>query len=68
MHYQFLKNSVSTVLAHSPFLYDEDLAPFQRRACATADSFTQLEQVRTICYNLVVMVDHPHLVVRCLLV
>lgn len=43
---QFLKNSVSTVLAHSPVLYDEDLTPTQRRAFATADSFEELEKVR----------------------
>lgn len=42
---QFLKNSVSTVLARSPVLYDEDLAPFERRACATAYSFAELEKV-----------------------
>ncbi|CAM9355726.1 unnamed protein product [Pylaiella littoralis] len=42
---EFLKNSVSTVLAHSPVLYDEDLTPTQRRAFATADSFEELEKV-----------------------
>lgn len=40
---------MSTVLAHSPVLYDEDLAPFERRACATADSFTELEKVTIFC-------------------
>lgn len=43
---QFLEKSVSTVLAHSPVLYDEDLTPTQRRACATADSFWELEKVK----------------------
>ncbi|CAN0281088.1 unnamed protein product, partial [Laminaria digitata] len=43
---EFLTQSVSTVLAHSPVLYDEELAPFERRACATADSFEELEKVR----------------------
>lgn len=42
---QFLEQSVSTVLAHSPVLYDQDLTPTQRRACATADSFEELEKV-----------------------
>lgn len=43
---KFLKKSVATVLAQSPVLYDEDLAPYERRACATADSFSELEKVR----------------------
>eukprot|EP00903_Cladosiphon_okamuranus_P013022 g12150.t1 len=42
---EFLEKSVSTVLAHSPVLFDEDLTPTQRRACATADSFEELEKV-----------------------
>lgn len=36
---------MSTVLAHSPVLYDGDLTPIQRRALATADSFEELEKV-----------------------
>ena len=40
--------SVSTVLAHSPVLYDEDLEPFERRACATADAFAELEKVKRL--------------------
>lgn len=43
---QFLKESVSTVLAHSPVLYDKELTPTQRRALATADSFEELEKVK----------------------
>ncbi|CAN0161325.1 unnamed protein product [Ectocarpus sp. 4 AP-2014] len=42
---EFLTQSVSTVLAHSPVLYDEDLTPTQRRTFATADSFEELEKV-----------------------
>ncbi|CAM9817983.1 unnamed protein product [Ectocarpus sp. 12 AP-2014] len=42
---EFLTQSVSTVLAHSPVLYDEDLTPTQRRTLATADSFEELEKV-----------------------
>ncbi|CAM9312752.1 unnamed protein product [Choristocarpus tenellus] len=42
---EFLTDSVAEVMAHSPVLYDEDLKPFERRACATCDTFAELEKV-----------------------
>ncbi|CAM9549126.1 unnamed protein product, partial [Discosporangium mesarthrocarpum] len=42
---EFLKNSVAEVMCHCPVLYDEDLQPFEKRACAILDTFSELENV-----------------------